>query len=63
MFRSVVVETCSLLTGLITFVVADGVHLSVFNMYHNGMNSVRKETLPSLLHFRLRVWVLKDDVF
>ena len=42
MFRSVLVETCSVLTGIITFVVADGVHLSVFNIYHNGMNSEKK---------------------
>jgi len=48
MFRSVLVETCSVVTEIIIFVVDDGVHLSVFNVYHNGMNSVKKNTfIPS----------------
>jgi len=40
MFRSVLVETCSVVTGIITFVVDNDVRLSVINMYNNGMNSV-----------------------
>lgn len=32
-----------MLTGLIQFVVADGIYLSVFNMiYHNGMQSTKQ---------------------
>jgi len=59
MFRSVLVETCSVVKGIVTFVVDDDVRLSVFNMYHSGMNSVKKHVRTIIITFSLACMVFK----
>jgi hypothetical protein len=43
------------LTGLIKLVVVEDIYLSIFMMYHNGMQSTKKKKIFGMKRFRQQV--------